>query len=262
MVGHMHDGRQSSRGDGIVRRVAGDLFALLRGALAEVRRRPLFFGSCAALIAAVCVVCMVFADQHVDELIRARRDAFPRAGRLDPLAQWAGALRHWGRGYDSLTCFGVVLALGIVLRKPGLRRTAAACAAATLAAAVWVNAIRAGTGRPRPRAEYPGGWVGPSFEYKLQSFPSGHSAASFASATAIAAGCPPLGVPALCSAAAVTWASLYTRNHYLSDVLTGAGAGILTGLAVALAARRRSRPHGAKESSLPESAGPPAASRR
>lgn len=63
------------------------------------------------------------------------------------------------------------------------------------------------------------------------SFPSGHSAASFAAAFAIYLNLPKrYGLPALALAGLIALSRLYVGVHYPTDVLFGAISGILCGL--------------------------------
>ena len=63
------------------------------------------------------------------------------------------------------------------------------------------------------------------------SFPSGHSGASFAAATAIFCTMPKkYGVAALILAALIAFSRLYVGIHYPTDVLVGILDGILFGL--------------------------------
>ena len=58
------------------------------------------------------------------------------------------------------------------------------------------------------------------------SFPSGHTYASFASATAICRNNRKIGVPALILASLIAFSRLYLYVHYPSDVLGGAVVGL------------------------------------
>jgi membrane-associated phospholipid phosphatase len=76
---------------------------------------------------------------------------------------------------------------------------------------------------------------GNSRDGRLRSMPSGHSAGIVAIAGAISADYPRALVPAVAASLAVGAAQLPSRNHFLSDVVVGAGIGIaVAGLACLL----------------------------
>lgn len=143
-------------------------------------------------------------------LLRPRRGAPPPAGWLSVAHR-----RRWWQ-LAGLACF----------------------LAATLAGAT-NNALRYAAGRPRPFAELPDRFHGPRAGHEFRSFPSGHAATSFATATTLTVVVPTFGLPALGFAGGVVWSRLYLRDHYASDVTVGAAIGVLFGLAFGLAARRR-----------------------
>jgi len=68
---------------------------------------------------------------------------------------------------------------------------------------------------------------------KSWSFPSGHAASSFATATAVFLGDKKLGIAALIIAALIAFSRLYFFVHYPSDVLVGAIEGVFTAIVVA-----------------------------
>ena len=70
------------------------------------------------------------------------------------------------------------------------------------------------------------------------SFPSGHTAASFAAVFALKASGSRLWKPALVLAAAIAFSRLYLYVHWPSDVLFGAVLGAALGYAGAWLARR------------------------
>lgn len=151
-------------------------------------------------------------DDDVDRALRdGDPDVFPKVG--DQLGQ-AGL--H----------FGVPFALYIVARATGHSDTAGF--AVTLLRAQIANGIVTRSlkliPRARPFQEKASTWHG--------SFPSGHTSASFATATVVQRRFGwRAGLPAYVLASYVGLSRLH-RNHYLSDVAFGAGLGIAAGLAV------------------------------
>lgn len=79
---------------------------------------------------------------------------------------------------------------------------------------------------------------------RSSSFPSGHSAAALAFATATSAELPLLGPALLPLAAVVAYSRVHTGVHYPSDVLAGAAIGVCSGL---LAVRLPLGRHGGSE---------------
>jgi membrane-associated phospholipid phosphatase len=73
------------------------------------------------------------------------------------------------------------------------------------------------------------------------SFPSGHAATAFATATAVAILYPRLRVPVLLIAALVALSRVYLGVHYWSDVLVGSAVGVAIGWATVAATRRIAR---------------------
>jgi membrane-associated phospholipid phosphatase len=79
------------------------------------------------------------------------------------------------------------------------------------------------------------------------SFPSGHSATSFACATVLAGAAPRLRVPLYLLAAAIAYSRVYNGVHWPLDVLAGAALGVGIGfwvraLRLPAGSLRRSRP--------------------
>jgi membrane-associated phospholipid phosphatase len=68
--------------------------------------------------------------------------------------------------------------------------------------------------------------------YELTSFPSGHAQTIFTLATALTLIFPRWGIPLFIVAAAVSISRIVLTSHYLSDVIAGAGIGILFTLAI------------------------------
>jgi membrane-associated phospholipid phosphatase len=90
-------------------------------------------------------------------------------------------------------------------------------------------------GRHRPADLFNHGYFGFNyfgFGYELTSFPSGHAQTAFTLATALTILFPRWGIPAFLIAGAVGISRIILTSHYLSDVIAGAGVGILFTLAV------------------------------
>jgi undecaprenyl-diphosphatase len=70
------------------------------------------------------------------------------------------------------------------------------------------------------------------------SFPSGHTATSFACAVVLASFAPRLRVPLYALAALIAFSRLYNGDHFPLDVLGGAVLGVVVAAAVLRLARR------------------------
>ena len=70
---------------------------------------------------------------------------------------------------------------------------------------------------------------------KDNSFPSGHTASSFAAFTVTFWNCPAyFWIPALCVASLISFSRIYLRVHYLSDVIGGIVLGVIDGSLISL----------------------------
>lgn len=161
----------------------------------------------------------------------------------DPvLLGWARGFRKWGEFNDSFFFFFVTLFAAYLFKKRSWRLAAKTFFMAAIVGGLLVNVFRFGAGRPRPhqvdRLGLEDRFYGPTFDYKKQSFPSGHTCTSTAGAIAMLVVWPPMGVPAMISAAGVAWSSFYSRSHYPSDLVVGAGLGLCVGLIFGMAGRR------------------------
>jgi membrane-associated phospholipid phosphatase len=90
-------------------------------------------------------------------------------------------------------------------------------------------------GRHRPIDLFNHGYFGFNYfgiGYELTSFPSGHAQTAFTLATALTILFPRWGIPAFIVAGAVGISRIILTSHYLSDVIAGAGVGILFTFAV------------------------------
>ena len=138
--------------------------------------------------------------------------------------------------------FWIILAAAMLLIFPKkYRKVGLSMAIALILSLIFCNGIMKHLWA-RPRAFWVEGQnfvVGDQFEnlYGIfqsihdYSFPSGHSSASFAAATAISMWRKKEGTAALILAALIAVSRLYLTVHYPSDVLVGTITGILCGIA-------------------------------
>ena len=129
----------------------------------------------------------------------------------------------------------ILLALFLVLRKNSRRQGWAVAAALVLDLVCCNLFLKPLVGRVRPFA------VNPAVELLVSppldaSFPSGHTAASFAAVFALRGSGSPLWKPALAVAILIAFSRLYLYVHWPSDVLGGALLGAFLGWAAGKAA--------------------------
>ena len=118
-------------------------------------------------------------------------------------------------------------AIGRALHKPCVAHVAANLFQAQLIAQALTIGLKEASRRSRPSG---GGF----------SFPSGHTAISFASATVLQQQFGwKVGVPAYAVASYVAASRIQTKRHYLSDVTFGAALGIVAGRTVSIGHGRR-----------------------
>jgi undecaprenyl-diphosphatase len=151
------------------------------------------------------------------------------------VAQRVGWLDWLFIGLSWLGTFGAVwLAIGAVLallwRRPSIFITVLV---ADVLADLLAEAGKLVVQRHRPFETQ----LGPASN--THSFPSGHSATSFACATVLAAYAPRWRVVFFVLAALIALSRVYNGMHYPTDVLAGSVLGVLVGLLVLRAASAR-----------------------
>jgi membrane-associated phospholipid phosphatase len=118
-------------------------------------------------------------------------------------------------------------AVGRLTNSPRLARVGSAIFRAQIVSQGTVQAIKFTAGRTRPDGS------------NSHSFPSGHSASAFATATVIQKEYGwKAGIPAFAVAGFVASSRVQMRKHYLSDVIAGATVGILAGRSVTVGTGR------------------------
>jgi len=110
--------------------------------------------------------------------------------------------------------------VGRFSNRPDIAVVGADLTRAQIITAALTHAVKVAADRQRP-------------DGRRYSFPSGHSAATFATATVLERHFGwKVGVPAYAMATYVAGSRLSENRHYLSDVIFGAGIGIVSGRAV------------------------------
>lgn len=129
---------------------------------------------------------------------------------------------------------GALLAIGLVSKQARFRRAGLESLIAHAAVALTAQALKHLIGRPRPRMTHGGGFqFGPSWETGLDSFPSGHAAASFAVAAVLARRFPRAGWLLYGAASLVALSRVARGSHFPTDVLAGVGLGLVAGYVIA-----------------------------
>ena len=123
----------------------------------------------------------------------------------------------------------IALALAVVRRRPSIF---ALVLVADVAADLLADLGKALVHRHRPFVHQ----LGPSTA--THSFPSGHSATSFACAAVLASLAPRLRVPLYALAVLIALSRLYNGDHFPLDVLAGAALGSIVAVVVLRVSRR------------------------
>lgn len=164
---------------------------------------------------------MISLDKRVEAWIVAHR-----TGWLDWLSIGLSRI-----GTLGLIWVVIALVLALLWRRPWLFVVVVVADAAADLLAELGKAIIA---RHRPFVHQ----LGPATT--THSFPSGHSATSFACATVLAASAPRYRVAFFALAALIALSRLYNGDHYPLDVIAGATLGVATALLLLAATRRGS----------------------
>jgi undecaprenyl-diphosphatase len=141
---------------------------------------------------------------------------------------------YLGSGGGLVTVSALLLAGGYFLKHRRLHRCGVESLIAHGAVALLVQITKHLVGRPRPRLMRDGEFLtGPSLESGLDSFPSGHAAASFAVAAVVARHFPRWARFAYGVAGLIAVARVVRGSHFATDVAAGVVLGTLVGSVVA-----------------------------
>lgn len=150
-------------------------------------------------------------DQHI--ISRAAQES----GEHPELNSFSKALTRLGNVPATAALCGLLYAGGDARS----RKAAGDVASAGLASTVVVGLIKRTFRRPRPDHD------GSGYADTSYSFPSGHAAGAFSTATVIAHYYPDLKEPAYLGAALISVSRVTLRRHYPTDVVAGAIVGTL-----------------------------------
>jgi membrane-associated phospholipid phosphatase len=135
-----------------------------------------------------------------------------------------------GEGSHLVALSLLLLATGWWLSRPAITTAGIQTLLAHGIAALVANIVKHLLGRPRPKFVHSGEWqFTPSWASGLDSFPSGHTTASFAVATVLAKRFPGWAPLCFALAAFVGLSRVLRGSHFPTDVLGGAVMGMLSG---------------------------------
>ncbi|MDH5723834.1 MAG: phosphatase PAP2 family protein [Nitrospira sp.] len=185
--------------------------------------------SCAAL--AISFLGWAQFDLPVTKYVRSVTVHLPWDQLTTPWMAFTSNTGDWiGQGWRLASLSILLLAIAWVMEKPAIKVAAVQSLIAHGIAAVLANVLKHLIGRPRPKFVHSGDWqIAISWVSGLDSFPSGHSTASFAVATVLAKRFPLWGPLCISVAAFVALSRVLRGSHFPTDVVGGAVVGILSG---------------------------------
>lgn len=185
--------------------------------------------SCAALI--VAFVGLSQFDLPIVRYVRSVTIHLPWNQLTVPWMAFTSDAGDWiGEGTHLVAVSVGLLAVGWFFSQATVKAAGIQTLLAHGLAALVVNGLKHLIGRPRPKFAHSGEWqLAPSWASGLDSFPSGHSAASFAVATVLAKRFPAVGPLCLGIAAFVALSRILRGSHFPTDVFGGAVVGVLSG---------------------------------
>jgi undecaprenyl-diphosphatase len=186
--------------------------------------------SLAALLSA-SILGMMFWGLFQIDLPFAR---FLRSLHLGWLERMGDFGTRLGSGAALIAVSGGLLLGGWLWRQPHVRTAGFKSLLAHGLAAIVVQALKHGIGRPRPRLIHADNGLPwrPSFESGLDSFPSGHTTASFAVAAVLAKSFPKIAWLSYTVAGFVALSRAIRGSHFPTDVIAGICLGTIVGMSV------------------------------
>lgn len=185
--------------------------------------------SCAALV--ISFLGLEQFDLPITKYVRSVTVHLPWDQLTIPWMAFTSNAGDWiGQGWRLAALSILLLALAWAFEKRVLKLAAIQSLIAHGIAAVVANVLKHLVGRPRPKFVHSGDWqMAISWISGLDSFPSGHSTASFAVATVLTKRFPAWGPLCIGLAAFVALSRVLRGSHFPTDVVGGAVVGILSG---------------------------------
>ena len=207
--------------------------------IGDEKRRPLITHRALCIVgAASSIAALVVAflglsqfDLPVVRYVRSVTAHIPRQQLTIPWMAFTSDVGNWiGEGTHLVVLSVVLAAAGWMFSQSAVMKAGIDTLLAHGLAALVVNGLKHLIGRPRPKFAHSGEWqVAPSFASGFDSFPSGHTAATFAVATVLAKRFPTIGALCLGVAAFVMFSRIFRGSHFPTDALGGAVFGALSG---------------------------------
>lgn len=195
---------------------------------------------CSCLAVGISLFGLARFDLPITKYVRSVTVHLPWDQLTVPWMALTSNLGDWiGQGWHLALFSLFLLAIAWVLEKPNITAAAVQTLIAHGIAALLANVLKHLIGRPRPKFVHSGDWqAGVSWVSGLDSFPSGHSTASFAIATVLAKRFPAASPLCLAIALFVGISRVLRGSHFLTDVIGGAIIGILSGSVAAAPLRQ------------------------
>lgn len=204
----------------------------------EARARPFFpIAHCLLPLACSCTalgivfIGLVPFDLPITRYLRTLTTHLPGEALTIPWMAFTSNAGDWIGNGSRLTAVSVaLLAVGWIFSKPAFKAAGIETLIAHGIAALVSNGLKHLLGRPRPKFVHSGEWqFAPSWASGLDSFPSGHTTASFAVATVLAKRFPAFGPLCVGVATFVAVSRVLRGSHFPTDVFGGAVLGVVSG---------------------------------
>jgi len=194
---------------------------------------------CSCLALGISLFGLARFDMPITKYVRSVTIHLPWDQLVIPWMAFTSNLGDWvGQGWRLVFLSLFLLAIAWAFEKPSIKSVAIQTLIAHGIAALLANVLKHLIGRPRPKFVHSGDWeMSFSLVSGLDSFPSGHSTASFAVATVLAKRFPVVS-PLCLGIALFVGISRVRGSHFPTDVMGGAIIGILSGLVAAAPLRQ------------------------